>query len=76
MSLPLRITFNDTDYTFTVLTRGINKETTAVKISLLGEEFTIVRNQQHQWHALETSIGDKDDLLRAIAKNVALRYRL
>ncbi|GAA3989604.1 hypothetical protein [Mucilaginibacter dorajii] len=76
MSLPLRITFNDTDYTYTVLTRSINKETTAIKISLLGEEFTIVRNQQHQWYAMETSIGDKDDLLCAIAKNVALRYRL
>ena len=76
MSLPLRITFGERDYTYTVLTRGINKQTESIKISLNEEEFTLVRNQNHEWSALEETIGDHPGLLRAIARNIALRYRL
>jgi len=76
MSLPLRITVDDRDYTYTVLTRGINKQTESIKISLNEEEFTLVRNQNNAWLALEETIGDHPGLLQAIARNIALRYRL
>ncbi|MET3981497.1 MULTISPECIES: hypothetical protein [unclassified Mucilaginibacter] len=76
MSLPLRITFEKKDYTYIVLTRKIDKHTETIKIDFLGEEFTLVRNQRNEWYVFENSIGDPPGLLQAIAKNVALRYRL
>ncbi len=76
MSLPLRITFGDIDYTYKVLSKGINKETTQIKISLFSEEFTLIRDQRNEWVAEETSIGDNQALLRAIGRSLASRYRL
>jgi len=76
MSLPLRITFEGEDYTYTILTRMITKETTEIKISLNDQELTLVRNQKGEWDALERTISDEPGLIKAIARNVALRYRL
>lgn len=76
MSLPLRITFEQQDYSYTVLTRGISKLTESIKINLLDEEFTLVRNQANEWIFLEETIGSNPGLLQAIARNIVLRYRL
>ena len=76
MSLPLRITFEQRDYTYTVLTRGINKQTGSIKISLNDQEFTLVRNPNNEWLALEEMIGEHPGLLQAVARNIVLRYRL
>lgn len=76
MSLPLRITFEGEDYTYTILTKKIDKDTSEIKISLNNEELTIARNASGEWDALERTIVDSSGLLRAIARNVALRYRL
>ncbi|RZJ89396.1 MAG: hypothetical protein EOO20_11090 [Chryseobacterium sp.] len=76
MSLPLRITFDGDDFTYTILTSKINRETTEIRIGLNGEEFTIARNTLGEWDALERAINDPSGLLKAIARNVALRYRL
>ncbi|QDW25137.1 hypothetical protein FFJ24_010065 [Pedobacter sp. KBS0701] len=76
MSLPMRITFENKDYTYTVLTKIINTETKEIKISLESEELTLVRNYDKEWDALERTVGDDHGLIKAIAKNIALRYRL
>nr|WP_184549787.1 hypothetical protein [Mucilaginibacter sp. FT3.2]MBB6234211.1 hypothetical protein [Mucilaginibacter sp. FT3.2] len=76
MSLPLRITFEEKDYTYMVLTKGITKETNQIRISLAGEDFTLLRTPQNEWYAEELAVGDHPGLLMAIARNVALRYRL
>lgn len=76
MSLPLRITFEQQDYTYTVLTKGIDKNTKEIKINLSGQDYTLVRNQQNQWHAQEATIGDNLALLHEVGRMVALRYRL
>ena len=76
MSLPLRITFEKTDYTYTVLTRPITKDLEMIKIEVNGEEITLQRNERAEWYAAENTIGDVPGLLNAIAKNLALRYRL
>lgn len=76
MSLPLRITFEDKDYTYTILTKKIDKYTSEIKITLDGHELTISRNTAGEWDALERTISDAPGLLKAIARNVALRYRL
>jgi len=76
MSLPLRITFEGEDYTYTILTKKIDKDTSEIKINLNGEELTICCNASGEWDALERTITDSHGLLKAIARNVALRYRL
>ncbi|MEZ2338803.1 hypothetical protein AB6735_24345 [Mucilaginibacter sp. RCC_168] len=76
MSLPLRITFDGKDYTYMVLTKGITKETDQIKISIAGEDFTLLRSPQNEWYVKEVAVGDQPGLLKAIARNVALRYRL
>jgi len=72
----MRITFEDKDYTYNVLTKIIGKDTTAIKINLEGEELTLVQNQSKEWDALERTVGDDHGLIKAIAKNIALRYRI
>lgn len=76
MSLPLRITFEQTDYTYHVITKGIDKSTASIKISLMGKEFNLVRNSSKDWTALEETIEDPPGLLSEIGRNIALRYRL
>lgn len=76
MSLPLRITFEGKDYTYIILTKLFNKEIKEIKISLNDEELTISKNQKGEWDALERTINHEAGLIRAIARNVVLRYRL
>jgi len=76
MSLPLRISFEEKDYTYTVLTKGINKDTLEIKINISGVDFTLIRNPQNQWCAAETLMENPPGLLNAIVRNISLRYRL
>ena len=76
MSLPLRITFEEKDYTYIVLTKSITKETSSIRISLGGEEYELTRNLNGIWEVGDTTVNDKPDLLKAIARNIKLRYRL
>ena len=76
MSLPMRITFENQDYTYSVITKVLNKDTKEIKIILAGEELTLARNEKREWDALERTIGDNEGLIKAIVQNVVLRYRL
>jgi hypothetical protein len=76
MSLPMRITFENKDYTYTILSKIINKETKEIKINLEGKELTLVQNQNREWNAVELTVDHNHQLIRAIGKNIALRYRL
>jgi len=76
MSLPLRITYNGQDYSYTIISKKIEIDITEIKIALNGEELTISRNYSGEWDIKETTISDEPGLFKAIAKNIALRYRL
>ncbi|KQM77880.1 hypothetical protein ASE74_15890 [Pedobacter sp. Leaf216] len=76
MSLPMRITFENRDYTYSVLTKNINKDTVEFKISVQGEELTLVRSVNKEWDCPELTVGNNHNLLKAIGKSIALRYRL
>jgi hypothetical protein len=76
MSLPIRITFQGKDYTYKILTKGISRDTTSIKISFEDEELTIVRQAGKDWTVAEETIGDRAGLFLAIAKSVASRYAL
>lgn len=76
MSLPLRITFEHADYSYRVLTTGISKETKEIKISQSGKEFTLAKNHQNEWFAMDATIADNQELLKAIGRALSTRYRL
>lgn len=76
MSLPMRITFENQDYTYSVLTKVINKNTTEIKINLQGEDQTLIRTLKGEWECLGQTIGENQSLIKAIGKNIALRHRL
>lgn len=76
MRLPLRTTFENRDYAYTLLTKNIAPDTASFQISLEGQTYTLVRGHEKGWHTLEETIDHPAGLLQAIAKNIALRYRL
>ena len=76
MSLPLRITFEDNDYTYIVLDKLIDRNTKEIRSLLEERELTLFKNERNEWDARERTIEDKSGLIKAIARNVALRYRL
>lgn len=76
MSLPLRITFEGKDYTYRILTKMIDQHSKTIQILLEDQELTIFRNSNNEWDAHERTISDHSGLIKTIARNVALRYRL
>jgi hypothetical protein len=76
MNLPMRITFDEKDYTYIVLTKGITKETSAIQIKLNDMEYQLVCNLKGDWDAEDATVSDHSGLLKAIGRNIKLRYRL
>lgn len=76
MSLPLRITFEEKDYTYIVLTKSISKDTNLIQIGLNEEQYSLSRNLKGDWDAADATVGDHPGLLKAIGRNIKLRYRL
>ncbi|WP_256006695.1 hypothetical protein [Pedobacter deserti] len=75
MSLPLRITFEQNDYTYKVLTRQITRDTTLIKIELNGKEYELTKTPDNHWQS-DVTIAENAQLLAAIARNLSLRYRI
>lgn len=76
MSLPLRINFDEKDYTYMIITKGITKETNEISIQLNGTEYSLVRSPKGDWDAVDETVSDYPGLLKAIGRNIKLRYRL
>lgn len=76
MNLPMRITFDEKDYTYVVLTKGITKETSAIQINLDHMEYQLVCNPKGDWDVVDATVSDHSGLLKAIGRNIKLRYRL
>jgi len=76
MSLPMRINFEEKDYTYTILTKGITKHTSIIQVNLNGMDYELVCNAKGDWDALDATVSDLPGLLKAIGRNIKLRYRL
>nr|WP_157246913.1 hypothetical protein [Pedobacter panaciterrae] len=72
----MRITFDERDYTYVVLTKGITRETIAIQINLNNMEYQLVCNSKGDWDAVDATVSDHPELLKAIGRNIKLRYRL
>lgn len=76
MNLPLRINFDEKDYTYMIITKGITKETSSIQIKLNDMEYQLVCNVKGDWDAVDATVSDNAGLLKAIGRNIKLRYRL
>ncbi|WGQ09862.1 hypothetical protein QG516_25450 [Pedobacter gandavensis] len=76
MNLPMRINFEEKDYTYLIITKGITKLTTEIQINLNDREYLLVCNSKGDWDAVDATVNDNPGLLRAIGRNIKLRYRL
>lgn len=76
MSLPMRINFDEKDYTYHIMTKGITKLTTEIQINLNGLEYQLVCSSKGEWYAIDATVNDHPELLKAIGRNIKLRYQL
>ncbi|ETZ22147.1 hypothetical protein N824_24795 [Pedobacter sp. V48] len=72
----MRITFDEKDYTYIVLTKGITRETSTIRINLKDMEYQLVCNLKGDWEVVDATVNDHPELLKAIGRNIKLRYRL
>ncbi|MCX2452241.1 hypothetical protein OQX61_13285 [Pedobacter sp. PLR] len=75
MNLPMRINFKEKDYTYLIITKGITKLTTEIQINLNNREYQLVCNSNGDWDAVDVTVSDHTELLKAIGRNIKLRYR-
>lgn len=77
MGLPMRITYNDTDYIYEILNNTtINKETTELRISFDGKEIVLVKDDKNVWVQNGGELKVEPDLAQALGRSVSLRFRM
>jgi len=76
MGMPLRITFNDRDYSFQVTTtQPITKDTIEIPIVVNGESLTLIKGVKG-WSSKNVSEELDANLIQAIGRAIELRLRL
>ncbi len=75
MGLPLRITFNDKDYTYEIINEAINKNTVEITLVLNGEKVTLEKNEKKNW---VQSAGEEinAEFAQALGRAVSSLYRM
>ena len=77
MGLPLRITFNDKDYTYQILnSRLINKDTTQLEILFNGEKLELIMDERKTWVQNDNNARLDPELIQALGRSVSLRMRM
>ncbi|MBL4678255.1 MAG: hypothetical protein JKY70_18935 [Mucilaginibacter sp.] len=72
----LRINFENKDHTFRILnTKPISRETKVIDLTLDGQSLTIIKDGS-LWVSETLVEGVTDELIKAIAKNITLRFRI
>ena len=75
MGQPLRITYNNSDHIFQIVTSTpITKSTEEIQILLEGKTITLIKT--NEWLQKETDETVDTKLVQAIGKAIALRYRI
>lgn len=76
MGLPMRITFNDKDYTYQILNSNlINQNTTELEIIFNGEKVALVMDSKKTWVEKDHQSLDPE-LIQALGRSVSLRLRM
>lgn len=58
MNLPMRINFDNKDYSYLIITNGINKLTTKIQINLNDKEYLLVCNSTRHWDFVDATVND------------------
>lgn len=76
MGQVLRITYNNTDYTFQLLnTRPLSKEDQEIQILFNGITATFIKDK-NGWRPKNDDLEENEGLIAAIGKTLALRFRI
>jgi hypothetical protein len=77
MGLPMRITFDDKDYTYQILnTNQINKHTTELELVFNGEKLELIMDEKKTWVQKDPEKSIDPDLIQALGRSVSLRLRM
>jgi hypothetical protein len=77
MGLPMRITFDDKDYTYQILnTNQINKHTTELELIFNGEKLELIMDDKKAWVQKNPDNSIDPDLIQALGRSVSLRLRM
>jgi hypothetical protein len=77
MGLQLRITFNDTDYTYQIInSKLINKNTTELELMIEGEKIGLQKDIKKGWIQKDGSNSLDPELIQALGRSVSLRLRM
>jgi hypothetical protein len=77
MGLPMRITFDDKDYTYQILnTNQINKHTTELELVFNGEKLELQLDEKKNWVQKNADIPVDPELVKALGRSVSLRLRM
>ncbi|WP_299586908.1 hypothetical protein [Mucilaginibacter sp.] len=77
MGLPLRITFNDTDYIYQIIdSKIINQYTTELQLLVNGEKVELIKNDKRVWVQKDELKSLDPELVQALGRSVSLRMRM
>jgi hypothetical protein len=77
MGLPLRITFNDTDYIYQIIdSKIINQYTTELQLLVNGEKVALIKNDKRVWVQKDELKSLDPELIQALGRSVSLRLRM
>ncbi len=77
MGLPMRITFDDIDYTYQILnTNQINKHTTELELIFNGEKLDLMLDEKRNWVQKCDDKSVNPELVKALGRSVSLRLRM
>ena len=77
MGLPLRMTFNDTDYAYQIInSRLINQYTTELELMLDGEKLELQKEKNGEWVLKGGDNSIDPRLIQALVRSVSLRLRV
>ncbi|MEO9171536.1 MAG: hypothetical protein ABI203_00535 [Mucilaginibacter sp.] len=77
MGLPMRITFNDTDYAYQIInSKLIDHNTTEIELILDGEKLELQKDDKRVWIQKDGSKSLDPGLVQALGRSVSLRLRM
>ena len=77
MGLQLRITFNDTDYTYQIInSKLIDQYTTELELMLDGEKVGLLKDKDRGWIQKDGDSSLDPGLVLALGRSVSLRLRM
>jgi Fe-S cluster biosynthesis and repair protein YggX len=77
MGLPLRITFNDTDYIYQIVnSKLINQNTTELELLINEEKVLLIKDDKRTWIQKDGSQSIDPELAEALGRSISLRLRM